>query len=174
MVLDIDEIEKWRGKPKQGIVFSKNDILFIPFSLFWCGFSFFWEFTAIREGTLGFSALWGILAIVIGLYLILGRFIHDYLNRTNTEYIITNKRVIIKYFSMVDSIKLQQWSTLKLIEFSDGTGNILFSLPHSFFLRSYRFTAMLSSNLGTPALFKINNAKIVYNLLVDEKATSYH
>ncbi len=63
MILDIDEIEKWRGKPKKGIVFSKNDILFIPFSIFWCGFSIFWEFSAIRKGTLGFSALWGILPI---------------------------------------------------------------------------------------------------------------
>jgi hypothetical protein len=37
----------WNGHPTQGIVFRRADAFMIPFSLFWGGFAFFWEYSVI-------------------------------------------------------------------------------------------------------------------------------
>jgi hypothetical protein len=94
--LDSDERIEWNDKPIQGIQFSSQDIFLIPFSILWCGFSIFWESTVImKEAPLMFK-LWGIPFVIVGLYFVFGRFIHDSMKRSDIYYAITNKRVIIK------------------------------------------------------------------------------
>jgi hypothetical protein len=52
----------------------RADALFIPFSLMWAGFAFFWETMAIRGGAPFFFWLWGIPFILIGVWITVGRF----------------------------------------------------------------------------------------------------
>lgn len=168
MELEFGEVKLWSGKPKQGLVFSNQDIILIPFSILWCGFAIFWELSVISQDSPGFFALWGIPFVLIGLYFTFGRFIHDYIIRKNTDYIITDKRIILKKYSKTESIGFGNWSCLKLEEFSNDYGNILFAEPLSLFARRRSWSSMLSSNFGVPAFFKIKKAKQVYDIIQDQ------
>ena len=99
--IDSDEKLIWFGKPNQGIVFRGSDIFMIPFSLLWGGFAIFWEISALsipmdKAGAIGIIfPLFGIPFVLVGLYMIFGRFIYDAKNRSKTFYGITDQRVII-------------------------------------------------------------------------------
>lgn len=123
----------WSGKPKQGIVFRLGDFFLIPFSLMWGGFALFWEFMALRipqsgqRETLLFP-LFGIPFVLIGLYIMIGRFFFDAFRRRRTEYGLTDERALIithLVVKKVQSVNLRTLSDLTFTEHSDGTGTLL-------------------------------------------------
>lgn len=64
----------WTGKPQRGFLLRKSDAYLIPFSLTWGGFAFFWEYTAYKGGAPAFFLGFGGIFVVLGIYLIFGRF----------------------------------------------------------------------------------------------------
>jgi hypothetical protein len=93
----------WTGHPDHRRIFSAHDFFLVPFSLMWGGFAIFWELTAWNLGgsmagedapTLLFR-LWGIPFVIVGLYLIFGRFIVKRIVRRRTIYAVTDQRVIV-------------------------------------------------------------------------------
>jgi len=93
--LSRDERLLWSGVPKQGLMFRAGDAFLIPFSLLWCGFVIFWEWTAVTANAPVFMKLWGIPFVLAGLYITVGRFIYDMLLRARTDYAVTSERIII-------------------------------------------------------------------------------
>src|SRR5579859_7973015 len=89
------EVLIWRGAPRGGIHFRRTDWLAIPFSLVWCGCAFFWEYSAIGSGASIFSILFGLPIMIVGLEILIGRFIRDAMERRRTMYWVTNQRAII-------------------------------------------------------------------------------
>jgi hypothetical protein len=93
----------WTGRPNPGVIFHSDDLYVIPFGLLWGGFAIFWEAGVLgfwgngaKNGTPStFMAIWGIPFIVIGQYLIWGRFIHDAWLKRRTYYAVTNRRVLV-------------------------------------------------------------------------------
>jgi hypothetical protein len=84
----------WTGRPTPGKVFHSDDWYAIPFSLLWGGFFVFWESTVVKSQSF-FMILWGIPFIVVGQYLIWGRFLYDAWIKRRTSYAITSRRVLI-------------------------------------------------------------------------------
>ena len=68
----------WWGQPAQGLLFTSRDWLLVPFSFMFAGFSVFWE-ASVLAGTNSptFMKLWGVPFLLIGLYLVVGRFLVD-------------------------------------------------------------------------------------------------
>src|SRR5688572_9125120 len=91
----------WSGQPRDGIRLRPVDAFLIPFSLLWCGFALFWEVMALtatskQAGPIGYVfPLFGIPFVLVGLYLVIGRFMVDARMRARTFYGVTNERIII-------------------------------------------------------------------------------
>ncbi len=122
------EILVWVGQPRKGIFLKKSDAVMIPFSIMWGGFAIFWEAMVIMSGGPFFFKLWGIPFVLVGLYLIFGRFFYDAFVRSQTLYGMTKDRIIIKSglrFRSVKSFDIRQLGELSVERKSDGSGTIL-------------------------------------------------
>lgn len=93
----------WAGMPNPRVIFHSDDWAAIPFSLIWTGFFVFWEAQALGvwakssrpTGNHTFMALWGIPFLVMGNYMVWGRFLVDAWLKRRTYYAVTDQRVLV-------------------------------------------------------------------------------
>jgi len=122
----------WWGQPQRGLLVTSSDWLLVPFSLVWGGFAIFWEAGVLRVGhwpETYLMAVFGLPFVLIGLYLIFGRFIVDAWMRDRTGYALTDKRILILRtgpFAKFSAINLDQLPDATLSETSGGRGTIRF------------------------------------------------
>lgn len=177
----------WMGRPNPGVVFHKQDLFLIPFSLLWGGFAIFWEGSVAglwnhgsRNGAWIFGMIWGIPFVVIGQYLIWGRFFYDYWLKGRTYYAVTNRRVIVLQKSWSQKIVAAYLDSLPALtkEGSDaGPGTLSFAPDTSSFSGFYSGTsssrrrgggAWNSMSIGGSPIFRdIDNLGYVYRLVSD-------
>lgn len=154
----------WSGQPRAGVVFRSADALMIPFSLMWGGFAIFWEATAITSESPFFFKLWGIPFVLVGLYMIAGRFFWDSFVRGKTFYGLSDQRVIIVSSAMgtkVTSLPLRGLPQITLSEKGDGSGTIQFGQSPS--MQSAWFAGTAWPGVQQPPSFDVlENAKNVY------------
>lgn len=157
----------WTDRPPQGIRFASFDLFLVPFSLMWGGFAIFWEIMAVAYGAGLFFALWGIPFVLIGLYLIVGRFLHDAAIRRRQIYAVTNKRVLIlksQRRSGLRSLDIERLPTLDLREGTNGRGSIIFE-PSLGPWSGASFGWWVPSLSSSVRFIDIPNVRNVYNLI---------
>src|SRR5271165_1462802 len=86
----------WCGRPDPSVVFVAADILVVPFSLVWLGVAVLWEFGTQSIGAPAAFRLVGVPFLVIGVYMVAGRFVARYFRKRKTIYGITGERVIVQ------------------------------------------------------------------------------
>lgn len=164
----------WTGRPATGIKFQASDIYLIPFSIMWCGFAIFWEVGVITSNAPFFFRLWGIPFVLFGLYLTIGRFFFDALQRKNTIYGITDSRVIIKaglFSKEVKSLNIKTMSDITFREKKDGSGTIMLG-PSDFRQSFFIGFNSWSKSRQAPSLDFIEDVKNVYNILITQQRST--
>lgn len=172
----------WSGRPKPGVIFHKQDILMIPFSLLWGGFAIFWEFSAAgitgfsrHASPPGFFLLWGVPFVLIGQYLIWGRFIYAAWLSRRTFYAITNRRVVVVQNGLKHQIASAFIDSLQTIV-KDGNSKGIGSLrltpnaPLWYGSRQQGFAGWTPIAVGsTPAFLDIDDVDSVYRVLSEQR-----
>lgn len=161
--LTTDEYVVWKGKPAKGSVFSKADILMIPFSLMWGGFAIFWELSVLAMDAPLLFKLWGIPFVLVGLYLIFGRFIWQQYIRKRTFYAVTNKRVLRLRGNRVDFVSCGRCSEMQTTMNKNGTGTICFGPQMYPYYGSHRMRGAMPF-----ALENISDVNQVFQIITEQ------
>jgi hypothetical protein len=164
----------WSGQPRTGLRFRGQDLFLVPFSLLWGGFAIFWETTVITTHAPFFFKLWGIPFVLIGLYVIAGRFFVDARSRSQTYYGITTERIVIVsdlFSRRIKSLNLRTLTDVSLTEHADGSGTISFgpTYPMSHFFPTGPWPG--SGRQAPPAFDLIERAKEVYDIILTTQKT---
>jgi hypothetical protein len=163
-----DERLLWSGMPRQGVYFHSSDFLAVPFSLMWGGFAIFWEYSVSRaQNAPVFMTLWGIPFVLMGLYIIVGRFFTDAFQRSRTYYGVTDQRVIIidgVFSRQVKSLPLPTLSDISLSERSNGSGSITFGPNNAFYTPFGRAWPGMGRKMA-PAFDPIDDVRRIYALI---------
>ena len=163
----------WTGQPKQGLTLGKRDAILIPFSLMWCGFIIFWNidvWSAPKTGTPDdwFFELWGLPFLAFGLYLVLGRFLHDAWIRKNLVYAVTDRRILFRRGTRITSRDIKSLPMLEFSERRDGTGTIVFDsedLGYSLLMKRNTFGDYTLSSDANRQFFRVEDARRVYGII---------
>ena len=131
------ETIQWVGQPDPTKLVTSADKIMIPFSVIWCGFAIFWEVMSLvgpissqdAGPSLWIFPLFGIPFVLIGLYMLFGRFIAKKYMRQRTYYAVTNQRVMalveLKKPRM-NSLFLSALPTINVNSEGTGSGSLVF------------------------------------------------
>ncbi len=108
--LDPDERLLWEGTPRAGLRFKASDAFLSFFGAVFFGFSAFWiamaGWLSGDDGAMGILfPLFGLPFLLVGAYLMAGRFFWDSYARSRTRYALTSKRGIIAKEALGRSLK---------------------------------------------------------------------
>jgi hypothetical protein len=157
----------WSGRPRQGFVLRASDAFLIPFSIMWGGFAIFWEASVISRGAPFFFMLWGVPFVLVGLYIMVGRFWVDARQRAATFYGVTSERVVIVsgvFARGVKSLGIDTLTDVSLTERVGGGGTITFgSVPFGYGL--YAGTGWPFGQAAVPNFDLSDGARGVYEII---------
>jgi hypothetical protein len=171
-----DESLLWSGQPLQKVIFHRRDFFAIPFSLLWGGFAIFWEWGVtghFSKPAPYFFTLWGIPFVLMGQYMIWGRFFYIAWRKGRTFYGVTNKRVLVLstgWSRKVTDGYLRSLTSVSITTRSDGIGTIEFApepdtqTGWSSWSRSSR-NNQLDIDLTRLTFFDIADARSIYQLI---------
>jgi hypothetical protein len=157
----------WAGRPKQGLLLRGEDAFLIPFSLVWS----LPVLSRLASGA-SLSDPIDLLFLVMGLYLLLGRFLVDAWLRSRTYYGVTDRQAVIVSLSTASemrSVSLRTLSDLKLTLRRGGKGTIELGRPRRSSIFGPRASRAFPFPGGheylPPAFEAIPNAREVYDLI---------
>ena len=167
----------WAGIPDPRVIFHSDDWSAIPFSLVWTGSFVFWEAQALgvwgkalRSGGNTFMALWGIPFLVIGNYMVWGRFLADAWLKRRTYYAVTNRRVLVLQEGCERKSSTTFLEAIPKID-REGTamGTLWFGPKYPVVAAKGRKTrAMSRFSVGdVPVFADIDDVDAVYRLIMD-------
>ncbi len=180
-----DEKILWAGQPEPKL-FTGADFFLIPMGLFVFCFAIFWESGVLGITHMGshhdmpfpfsFFPLFGIPIVLMGFYILFGRFFFKSWKQRNTYYAVTNQRALILCTApnrSLQAVLINANSNLNKSVGSDGTGTISFgdSSPKA---AAYANTGMdffvAAGGLAlAPAFYDIKDANTVYQLISNQQ-----
>jgi hypothetical protein len=169
----------WAGKPNPGVIFHREDLFLIPFSLLWGGFAIFWEmgvagmlnFGSHSQQQWGFGMVWGIPFVVAGQYLIWGRFLYVFWKKNHIFYAVTDRRVIAVQNApsrKVASAYIDTLPTLIKSVRNDGIGTLNFAQTDPLWSRGRGWGTWDATAFGNvPAFVDVDDADVVHRMIAE-------
>ena len=152
----------WWDRPKQGVMLRKADLFLIPFSLLWGGPMFlFWGIIFTTGNAPWFFKLLGVPLVLVGIYLIIGRFFHDAWRRRRLFYGLTDNRIFIATPSSSHTLPLKGLGEIRLDERRSGEGSIAFGRK-IVFMPMWLSWRSLSGAPPVPTFERIKDARRVF------------
>lgn len=150
-----EERLEWVGRPDPSIIFHREDWLAIPVSLLWGGFAIFWLLGAAGIANVWsnqrgrtfqwFGVIWGTPFVLVGQYMIWGRFLYSRWLKDRTYYALTNTRAIVLRIGLTGrsatSVYFENLPMLDKYVRGDGKGAISFGGPYTGQLQTGRRSA---------------------------------
>lgn len=161
-----DEKVFWIGKPEMKVIFDPKDRYHIPMTLLG-------NIIIVYSISHDFDLKWAIIWILIGFYLLMGRFIYKAFNKKATLYVVTNQRIIIinKLWGYFIEKSIKSITHIEKEIRPNGIGTIRFGHTPSTHLW-YENTGLEvlvgpEKIYGTPAptFFDIKDANMIYQLV---------
>lgn len=163
----------WHGHPPIGLNLRPIEFFLIPFSLLWGGFAFFWNGLVWVKGAPILFNLFGLPFLVLGLYMIFGRFFVDAYIRRTMQYFVTDRRILILrsgWMGATKSMDIRRLPALELDERPDGCGTIRFSEQSGWMAGGG--LAIWQPTLNSSRQFtRIPNARSVYELILKQSGS---
>lgn len=129
-LLNADERVLWSGKPVRK-AFILPGLVSIPVGFIFLGFAIFMMWTTALAGAPGAFSLFGLLFVLVGIGVAFGPFLFQLLRYRNTEYMITDKRIITQTGAIgldtrfVDFEKVQEvYVQIGVFDRLFGTGSV--------------------------------------------------
>jgi hypothetical protein len=172
----------WSGQPSRSVIFGPQDKVMIPFSLIWGGFAMFWEASVL--GMYGspvnrshgpaswFMALWGVPFVLLGQYIIWGRFFHALWKKRRLVYAVTDRRVLTVSLAgnrKVNSAFLQQLPAINKTVRSNGIGTLSFGLTSPGRQRNSMAAWDGGLSSAVPLFVDVEDAENVYRIISDAR-----
>jgi hypothetical protein len=171
----------WTGKPNPRVIFHASDWYVIPFSLLWGGFAIFWEAGvsgigpwAGKGSPWSFGMLWGIPFVVMGQYMIWGRFLYTAWKKGRVLYALATQRVVVLVRppqAKVISRYLENVPGIEKEVRSDGIGTLKFGETAPLYGGGRGKNASMEGlylNSSTPVFVDIDHAKDAAELISRE------
>jgi hypothetical protein len=171
----------WAAQPNTSGIFHREDLYLIPFSLLWGGFAIFWEAgvagywgSSRTHPAPAFFMLWGIPFVVIGQYMIWGRFIVAAWKKRRTFYALTNRRAIVVqdgWSRKTASAYLDTLPTLIKEGGSNGIGTLRFTPAESMWSgRRNNWGVWDGMSVGDVPVFRdIEDVDSIYRLVSEQR-----
>ena len=168
--LTLGERVLWRGAPRQGFRFQAQDWFAVPFAAVWLGLvlSFFFAGEAAPESDPAANFVLPFF-LLVGVWMLAGRFIADMLGRSRTEYVLTNRRAIIEggvFRRSMRSVNLAAAAEIRLQHGRNGQGTIEFGNGSTFGMMLPRGWPGAAQYMP-PAFELIDNVESVYATVLD-------
>lgn len=129
----------------------------------WSGFAFFWEASVILMGAPLIFKLWGIPFVVMGLYILIGRFFARAWQLSETFYVVTTHRILFYSRNGMSFITYSKIPSLEKYIQKNGMGTIYLG-PYT----KLNSTSIKVNPLEGKALEDIPDAERVYHM-IEEK-----
>lgn len=170
--LRADEKLLWKGRPQQGIRLGAGDVFMVPLSLFWAGMVMaIFGFGSGEIISMGFPfVLFPLIFGLVAVYVTIGRLIHDAWIRSNIEYALTDRRVVILKSGIGSDLTTLDIGRIDQINFKPrgDRGDIVFGPMQKFLIfgpRSFQnsFAVWTPSLSETPQFIGVENARRLFD-----------
>jgi hypothetical protein len=169
-----DEQFLWSGVPVQGIRWCKSDWMAVPLKLLLCAASLEWVYLATTSGaSLAFIAF-GVPAALATSYALASHFFVEARTRKQTEYGVTNQRVIIVTGSSLNAVTrsfpLEALEKVVVQVHANLKGNIELNSPPSEIANQINNRSLARGVSAGYELEGIDDAQIVYELIIKARS----
>ncbi len=163
----------WSGKPRQGFLFQRSDVFFVPFSIIWAAVAVWMEYATLVGPLPMQEKVWSIFSLAIAAYILVFRFLVDALYRSLTFYALTNQRVLIHtglLKTTLTSLPLTGMNEINLDLDKNGRGNIVFGpLEPNAWMYTGGGWIKMGKIARTPAFELLEAPPTIYNKIREQR-----